>query len=212
MTGTPDIGEEIALPEPRTDGSVSVEAAIATRRSHRQFGDGSLSLETVAQLLWAAQGITDPDTGFRAAPSAGATFPMEVILTVREGGVDELAPGYYRYRPRAHALECRSTDETQSRLRDAALDQAWVESAPVTIVLAGVDERTERQYGDRGSTRYVPMEAGHVGENVYLQAEALDLGTVAVGAFDDAAVSELLGLDDGMRPLYIFPVGPQPAD
>ena len=212
MGTKPDIGEAISLPDPETAGTMSVEAAIANRRSRRQFAPGSLSLETVGQLLWAAQGITDPDAGFRASPSAGATFPMDAILTVRSEGVDDLSPGVYTYRPDTHALVVSSHEEMQSQLRDAALDQAWVENAPINIVLVSTDARTERQYGDRGSERYVPMEAGHVGENIYLQAEALDLGTVAVGAFDDDAVSDLLDLDAETRPLYIFPVGRQAMD
>ena len=200
---------EIELPEPRTEGSVSVEAAIAARRSRRSFGDGPLSLAVVSQLLWATQGITDSEAGFRAAPSAGATFPLEVYLTVRSGGIPDLSAGVYHYRPRAHELVMTAKGDVQTDLRDAALDQAWVEQAPLTIVLAGVDARTEKQYQDRGSERYVPMEAGHAGENIYLQAEALDLGTVAVGAFRDGAVSDVVGLDADARPLYIFPVGPQ---
>lgn len=199
---------DISLPDPRRDGPLSVEAAIAGRRSRRSFGDHSLSLDAVGQLLWAAQGITNDD-GFRAAPSAGATFPLRVSLTVSRDGVDGLEAGVYSYRPRAHALAPVAKEDVHADLRDAALDQSWIENAPVNVVLGGQDERTERQYGDRGSDRYVPMEAGHAGQNLYLQAEALGLGTVAVGAFDDDAVAALLSLPEMVRPLYVFPVGPR---
>lgn len=189
-----------------------VETAIDRRRSHRQFGEGTLSLETVGQLLWSAQGISDPAGGHRTAPSAGATYPLELLLTVAAGGVDDLQAGIYRYRPEAHALVVVDVGDHQPALCEAALDQAWVEQARATIVVAGVDERTTRQYAERGAERYVPMEAGHVGQNIYLQATALDLGTVAVGAFDDAAVSRILDLDGTERPLYVYPVGPLTAD
>lgn len=203
-------GTVIELPDPETEGPVSVASALADRRSRRTFGDGALDRETVAQLLWATQGVTDVEAGFRAAPSAGATFPLELYLAIGAEGVTDLAAGLYKYVVREHALEVRSVGDVQPALRDAALDQAWLETAPVTVVITGVDERTERQYGDRGSERYVPMEAGHAGQNLYLQAEALDLGTVAVGAFEDAGVAEVLDLDAAERPLYLMPVGPQP--
>lgn len=201
-------GTTIDLPDPHRTGEMAVEAAIDRRRSRRQFGDGPLSLETVGQLLWAAQGITDPEGGYRAAPSAGATYPLELVLTVAEGGVDDLQAGIYRYRQDAHALVTVAEGDPQPALREAALDQAWIEQARANIVVAGVDDRTTRQYADRGAKRYVPMEAGHAGQNIYLQATALDLGTVAVGAFDDAAVSRIVHLDETERPLYIYPVGP----
>lgn len=205
-------GAVLDLPEPATDGDLSVERALANRRSRREYADEALELAEVAQLLWAVQGITDESTEFRAAPSAGATFPLEAILAVRAGGVPELEAGFYRYDAHAHALKTIVVADRQADLRDAAIDQSWIENAPVTVALSGVDERTEGQYGDRGSDRYVPMEAGHAGQNLYLQAEALDLATVAVGAFDDAGVSEVLELDPAERPLYLFPVGRRLAD
>ncbi|MFB6112740.1 MAG: SagB/ThcOx family dehydrogenase [Halodesulfurarchaeum sp.] len=197
----------IDLPDPPREGTVSVTRAIATRRSRRSFEDATLDLETVAHLLWATNGITDPDAGYRAAPSAGATYPLEVRLTVRPGGVDGLEAGVYRYRPERHRIDVRGRESVQRALREAALDQAWVEKAPITVVLSARDERTRREYGKRGIRRYVPMEAGHAGQNLYLQVEAVGLGTVAVGAFDDDAVSSLLGLDGDERPLYLYPIG-----
>lgn len=205
-------GTVIDLPEPGTDGEIAVERALARRRSRREFAEAPLDITEVGQLLWAAQGITDEEHGTRAAPSAGATFPLEVTLCVGAGGVPKLEAGRYRYRPDTHELEIESLGDHQEGLRGAALDQSWIEHAPVTIVLSAVHERTERQYGDRGRERYVPMEAGHAGENLYLQAETLDLATVAVGAFDDDGVSEVLALPAAERPLYLFPVGRRAAD
>lgn len=205
-------GTVLDLPEPATDGDLAVERALARRRSRREYADGPLGLAAVGQLLWATQGVTDQETGFRTAPSAGATFPLEVALVVGAGGVVDLEAAVYRYRPHAHALEIATFGDQRGALRAAAIDQSWIENAPVTVAMAGVDERTERQYGERGTEQYVPMEAGHAGQNLYLQAEALDLATVAVGAFDDADVSEVLGLAQNERPLYLYPVGPRAAE
>ncbi|MFB6266701.1 MAG: SagB/ThcOx family dehydrogenase [Halodesulfurarchaeum sp.] len=202
-------GKRIGLPEPRQEGTVSVASAIATRRSRRTFGDGRISLSEIGQLLWAAQGVTDTESGFRAAPSAGATFPLEVYTVIGEEGCEDLEAGVYRYHPGEHALERQVSGDVTAALREAALDQAWIETASATIVFAAVDERTTGQYGQRGLERYVPMEAGHAGENLFLQAEALGLGTVPVGAFDDGRVREVLEIPAEERILYLFPVGPK---
>lgn len=195
-----------SLPEPRLHGGISVEEVIKRRRSIRSYADSPLTLAEVGQLLWAAQGITDPKSGFRAAPSAGATYPLEVHLVVGEGTVAGLAAGVYRYLPEGHRLERRLAGDLRARLAAAALGQPWVEAAPITIVITAIYQRTTARYGERG-VRYVHLEAGHVGQNIYLQAVALELGTVAVGAFRDAEVAELLGLPQDEVPLYLFPVG-----
>jgi len=194
-------GEVVPLPEPRLRGEMSVEEAIAKRRSVRSYTDEPLTLEELSQLLWAAQGITSPK-GYRSAPSAGATYPFEVYVVA--GKAEGLKPGIYRYVPEKHALELVKPGDYRRELQRACLDQAWVGSAPVDIVLVAFYERTTEAYGERG-IRYVHMEAGHIGQNIYLQATALGLGTVAVGAFDDDEVALLLGTDGA--PLYVFPVG-----
>ena len=196
----------IALPEPRTQGDVSLEEAISRRRSIRRYARASLALDQVGQLLWAAQGITEPGRGFRAAPSAGATYPLELHLVVGEGAVEGLAPGVYRYLPEGHQLKQRLEGDLRGRLSAAALGQPWVKEAPIAIVITAVYQRTTARYGERG-IRYVHLEAGHVGQNIYLQAVALGFGTVAVGAFQDDAVAALLQLPPEEIPLYIFPVG-----
>lgn len=197
----------VSLPSPAEAGTVSVEAAIADRRSRRDYGDEPLSLAELSQLCWAAQGVTEPSTGYRAAPSAGALFPLELYVVIGSPGVEDVSTGVYRYDPDRHALDRGPSTDVQSALSDAAVDQTFVAEAAVDLVVCAVDERTTGKYGRRGSRRYVPMEAGHAAENVYLQAESLDLSTVSVGAFDDAAVRDLVGAPAEQRPLYVLPVG-----
>jgi SagB-type dehydrogenase family enzyme len=197
----------VELPDPQTTGPMSVEEAILRRRSIRSYTDEPLSMQDISQLLWSAQGITDPGRRrFRAAPSAGATYPLEVYVVVGTGGVIGLDEGLYRYDPFEHRLENRLRGDLRSSLADAAWGQGWVRNAPINIVIAAVYERTTGRYGDRG-IRYVHMEVGHVGQNLYLQAEARGLGTVVVGAFRDNQVRDLLQLPVDQRPLYIVPIG-----
>lgn len=192
----------IELPRPRSAGPTSVEQALASRHSVRTFRRGSLSLAEVSQLLWAAQGITHGD--FRTAPSAGALYPLEIHVVV--GEVDGLAPGVYRYVPDKHGIEQRLEGDVRESLSLAALWQEWAGRGAIALVFTAVYERTTWKYGERG-VRYAHIEVGHAAQNVYLQAEALGLGTVMVGAFNDAAVRKLLRLPDDEQPLAIMPVG-----
>lgn len=196
---------EVKLPEPRPSGEMSVEEALAARRSVRSYQDEALSLTELAQLLWAAQGIT-AHWGGRTAPSAGATYPLEVYAVV--GEVTGLEAGVFHYRPDGHLFVRRTAGDLRGELASAALGQEWVREAPVSLVIAARYERTTGRYGERG-VRYVHIEVGHAGQNIYLQAEALGLGTVIVGAFDDQDVKTLLGIEE--EPLAIMPVG-RPAD
>jgi SagB-type dehydrogenase family enzyme len=193
----------IKLPEPRQDSRTSVESALRRRRSVREFGKAGLKLAEVSQLLWATQGITDPE-GKRTTPSAGALYPLEVFLVA--GGQDELPAGVYRYRPAGHDLIPVVQGDQRAHLAAAALEQDWVNDAPATIGIAAVYERTARKYKQRAE-RYVHMEVGHAAQNVHLQAVALDLGTVVVGAFDDAEVKRVLTLAMNEEPLCLMPVG-----
>ena len=208
--GAPDIGsssmeerERIVLPEPRYESKVSVEEALLKRRSVRDYTGEALTLPEVAQLLWAAQGITEP-TGKRTAPSAGALYPLEVYLVV--GSVEGVTPGIYRYQPLQHELVKVCAGESRAALAEAALHQESIEQGAIDIVIAAVYERTTSKYGNRG-VRYVYMEAGHAAENLYLQAEAMNLGTVVIGAFSDEPVKQVLNLPEDEEPLYIMPVG-----
>lgn len=194
--------KKVKLPEVKVKGRMSVEEAIARRRSRRSYSDKALTLEEVGQLLWAAQGITDRSAGFRAAPSAGATYPLEIFLVV--GKVEGLKAGVYRYDPRSHSLLFHKEGDVRKALCRAALGQRFVETAPVTIAIAAVERRTSIRYGKRAK-RYILIEVGHVGQNIYLQAESLGLGTVAVGAYYDEEVQRVLNLN--IPVYYLMPVG-----
>jgi|WetSurMetagenome_2_1015567.scaffolds.fasta_scaffold78884_2 SagB-type dehydrogenase family enzyme len=191
------------LPEPRLNSGCSVEEALLKRRSVRDYTDASLTLAEVSQLLWAAQGLTDRK-GFRTAPSAGALYPLETYLLV--GKVEGLAAGVYRYQPNHHGLVEIATGDRRAQLAAAALNQSCLGEAPVSIIFTAIYERTTAKYGERGS-RYVHMEAGHASQNVYLQAAAINLSTVAIGAFHQQKVQRVLDLPENEQPLYIMPIG-----
>jgi len=193
----------IKLPTPQYDSNVSIEETLLERRSIREYTDEPLTLQQVSQLLWAAQGITDP-TGKRTAPSAGALYPLEVYVEV--GNVENLGKGVYKYSPDGHELVKVLDGNVRSQLAQAALGQSSVENSAINIVIVAVFERTTVVYGDRG-IRYVHFEVGHAAQNICLQATALNLGTVTVGSFDDQQVKEVLNLPEDEQPLYILPVG-----
>lgn len=189
--------ERIALPKPKLKGSVSVEETISKRRSVRSYAGKELTPSQISQLLWSCQGITDR-RGFRAAPSAGARYPLEVYL-VKDDGV-------YRYIPEGHQLEKRSGKNLKKELAAASWGQHFVATAPVDIVICAVYERVTSRYGKRG-VRYTDIEVGHAAENVHLEAVSLGLSSCPVGAFNDDAVSKILNLPDREKPIYIIPVG-----
>jgi SagB-type dehydrogenase family enzyme len=198
-----DLGERIKLPEPRYESETSVEEALLQRRSIRAYSGENLTIDEVSQLLWAAQGITAP-WGGRTAPSAGALYPLELYVVI--GTVDGIDEGVYRYRPEKHELEKVKDGDVRAELADAALGQECIRDAAINIVFTAVYERTTGKYSERG-IRYVYMEAGHAAQNVYLQADALDLGTVTIGAFSDSDVTDVVGAQEQENPLYIMPVG-----
>ncbi len=192
---------KIKLPDPVTRGKVSLEETLSKRKSVRTYTKDPLSKKEISQLLWAAQGITHEGEK-RTAPSAGATYPLEIYVVVNR--VEGLKPGIYHYLPSDHTLELKKSGKFGKELAHAALDQEMIEKAAADIVITALYQRTTSRYGDRGR-RYVHMEVGHVGQNIYLQAEALGLGTVAVGAFYDERVKRLMGIDEEV--LYIMPIG-----
>ncbi len=194
--------DALLLPPPRPASPVSVEEALASRRSVRHFADAPLTLADAAQLVWAAQGITHAE-GLRTAPSAGALYPLEIYLVA--GTVAAAPAGVYRYLPAHHRLERTVAGDLRRALAAAAFHQNWIAEAPAMIVIAAVVRRTRLKYGERGE-RYVPIEAGHAAQNVCLQAVALGLGATIVGAFADAEVKRLLGLTEE-EPLLLVPVG-----
>jgi len=199
--GTGSAAPGVSLPLPAA-GAMSLEEALANRRSVREFVPGALTLDEVARLVWSAQGATGP--GHRTAPSAGATYPLEVYLVA--GDVKNLSAGVYRYLPGQHRLESVTNGDIRAPLAAAAVQQKWISDAAMVVVIAAVYERTAARYGKRGE-RYVHMEAGHAAQNLLLEATALGLGATPVGAFHDAEVARLLRLPSGETPLYLIPVG-----
>ena len=195
--------ERIKLPGPKYDSSTSVEEALLKKRSVRVFKEGPVMLAELSQLIWAAQGMTDP-RGLRTAPSAGALYPLELYVVA--GDVNGLPQGLYKYVPGRHELLGLSKGDWRKDLCNAGLGQSSIRRAALVLVLSGVYERTTAKYGERG-IRYVHMEAGHAAQNVYLQAVPLELGTVVIGAFQDEEVKRLLKMGAGESPLYKMPVG-----
>ncbi|HEY5602247.1 MAG TPA: SagB/ThcOx family dehydrogenase [Gammaproteobacteria bacterium] len=193
----------IALPAPETSGGKPLQQLLQQRRSVREFNDTKLSLAHIGQLLWAAQGITHPQ-GLRTAPSAGALYPLELYAVAVN--IDQLKPGIYHYQPRHHQLTLHREGEYSTALTRAAYGQTWLQQAAVVFVFAARYERTTVKYSKRAE-RYVPIEAGHAAENLFLQAEALGLGTVIVGAFDDDDVTDALQLPSADSPILLMPVG-----
>ncbi len=190
---------ELRLPAIKEKGSTSIEETLNNRRSVRDYRRGSLNLEQISQLLWAASGR---NRYRRTIPSAGATYPLEIYLVAGES--ERIETGVYHYSLSRHAIEPVVKQDVRKRLSRAALGQTMIEEAPISIVIAAAYDRTTGHYGQRG-IRYVHMEVGHAAQNVSLQAIALHLGTVMIGAFEDSAVREILGISED--PLYIIPVG-----
>jgi SagB-type dehydrogenase family enzyme len=188
----------ISLPAPRLQGTISLEETLAKRRSVRQYRPIPLSVEQLSQLCWAIQGITHP-AGYRTAPSAGALYPLEVYVL--------LPQGVYHYEPQAHTLTRWQEGDLRPALHAVALRQDAIVQAPAVFVITAVYERTEAKYGKQRSPRYVHLEAGHAAQNFLLQAVALGLGSVPIGAFYDQGVQEALNLPADHQPLYLLPVG-----
>ncbi len=197
------VREVTGLPPPLRRGAISLERALSARRSHREFSTERLDEQEIAQLLWAAQGIT-ADWGGRTAPSAGGLYPLELYL---------LTPDAYRhYLPQGHRVELLAVRDLRAEVAAAALHQPAVGSAALTIVFAAVYARTVDKYGERGR-RYVALEAGHAAQNVLHQAVALGLAAVPIGAFDDRRLAQALRLPSDRAPLYIVAVGhPRSSD
>lgn len=196
------------LPPATVTSNMSVDQAIRSRRSVRTYSTTSLTLQDVSQLLWASQGITDTDRNYRTAPSAGHVFPMEMYLVTGNNSVQGLGAGIYHYNPFNHTLEKIAEGDLRYNLSQAAHQQKWVETAPISMVITGNYQKMKEKYPDeRISTRFVDIEAGHIGENIYLEAVAHGMGTVAIGSFYDDQMINLLKLPSTETPIYIYPVG-----
>jgi len=186
-----------SLPVPGVRAEATLVEALRSRRSVRAFADTPLTSAELGELLWAAQGITHDEVR-RTAPSAGALYPLEVYA---------LRPGEaWHYVPQGHQVEVWSSSTAWPQLVAATVSHDAVRAAPAALVITALAGRTARKYGgDAG--RYVAMEAGHAAQNVLLQAIALRLGAVPLGALDHDAVAGALGLADGETAYYVIPVG-----
>ncbi|MDH7500454.1 MAG: SagB/ThcOx family dehydrogenase, partial [candidate division NC10 bacterium] len=198
---------EISLPKPSEKGRISVEQAIQGRRTIRHFQDHPLTLDQLGQLLWAGQGITDKGSYHRrAAPSGGALYPLDLYAIVGKERVTGLKAGIYRYVPERHCLMEVSPGDRRESVARGSLGQMWMAEAPVIFAVVAEYQRITRKYGERG-VRYALIEVGHVGQNLFLQAEALGLGAGIVGAFEDQEIASLLRCSPGQDPICLMPVG-----
>jgi SagB-type dehydrogenase family enzyme len=194
------VGDSYELPQP-VNTNRSIEECMSSRRSVRSFTTDTLTPQQVSNLLWAAQGITDTNRGLRTVPSAGATYPLEIYLLASHG--------IFRFEPKVHSLSVLKLQDSRQELANACYGQPWVAGAQVSFVLCAVPERTSGRYGDR-AMRYILLEAGHAAQNMLLEAVAMNLGGVPIGAFDDKKISNLIGLDtvqESTIPLYIISIG-----
>ncbi|HOS98321.1 MAG TPA: SagB/ThcOx family dehydrogenase [Deltaproteobacteria bacterium] len=194
------------LPKPRLDGSLSVEKAISVRRTVRSFSPKTLTLEQLSQILWSAQGITDPRGFKRASPSAGALYPLELFAVVGHDGVVDLGAGIYHHEPREHAMSLVAEGDHREELARASLSQFWMAKAPLSIVICAEYHRITGKYGTRGE-RYAVIESGHMAQNIFLQSLALGLEAAVVGAFTNAEVRRVIRARTGIDPLLVMPVG-----
>ena len=198
----------MTLPTPSHAAALSVNDAIRRRRSRRGFIDRPLMLQEFSDLLYLAAGETDTIDEywpFRAFPSSGALYPTEMYLGVR--AVAGVEPGIYHYQPSAHGLKLLRAGDHSGALMSAAMDQEMVAGAGAVVILASLFDRGRWKYKDR-SYRYSLLEAGHIGQNLYLGAEALGLGCCGIGAFFDGQVNNLIGVDDRTEAsVYLLVVG-----
>ncbi len=204
-TGQAEAQDLINLPAPHSQGSISVAQAMKNRRTIRRFANKNLTQNQLSQLLWAAYGVTD-SRGLRSAPSAGALYPLDIYAIIGDRQVSGVAAGVYHYLPEKQSLKLLRAGDLRAGVARASLSQTWMAEAPMMLLITGEYRRCQVKYGQRG-IMYTHMESGHVAQNIFLQAEALGLGAGIVGAFDNTAVSQILGLPPAHDPLIIMPVG-----
>lgn len=197
------LAEAIKLPEPNLEGEMSLEESIQSRRSRRAFSDESLSLEELGQILWAAQGVTDGETGHRAAPSAHALYPFELYVSIRN--VESVPAGLYLYQSANHSVQALQLSE-ELLLED---QQGSVINAPATLIYSAIYSRAEESFDPEAAVKVTLQESGHIAQNVYLQAETLGLATVVVGGFDPVATAEELQLPANEDIVYLQAFGPR---
>jgi SagB-type dehydrogenase family enzyme len=194
---TKSTAEIVTLPPPVLESSVSLEKALSERRSVRSYRDQPLTLMDISQILWAAQGITETNRELRTAPSARASYLLKVYLLA--GEVTDLSMGMYEYQPRGHKLVRIAAGDMKATLFDAA-PQKPIRNAPAAIVIAGLS-------GKAGNPLWMYLEAGHVSQNIYLEAASRNMGTVAMTGFKSEEVKKALKLPNGEEPIYLMPLG-----
>ncbi len=194
----------ISLPKIHHNG-FSLEESIANRRTTRIFSDMPLTLKQLAQILWAAQGITNRKTGQRAAPSAGRTYPIDLYISPNK--VEGISCGLYIYRPENHQLILHREGYYRDALYIAALEQQWVKNAAVVIIFVADPSKVAAKYGDESAEKSVYLEAGHISENIYLQATSMGLAVGAIGGFSQDIVDRVLSLDEKYKTVYINILG-----
>jgi SagB-type dehydrogenase family enzyme len=195
----------IRLPSEPASNGLSVEKAIANRRSQRDFTGETMSLAELSHLLYYSSGVTDKRLGLRAAPSAGATYPIEVYAIVNN--VEGLARGIYHYLIESHELELLREGDFRNEMSQAALGERIFKQANVIFALSAIFQRTQLRYRERAQ-RYILFEAGHIAQNTYLLATSMKIGACAIGAFYDDEFNRLLGLDGKNESvLYIIALG-----
>jgi SagB-type dehydrogenase family enzyme len=195
-----------SLPPPQTKGLLSVSQAMARRRTVRSFTDAPLTPDELSALLWAAQGISGADGVKRTAPSAGARYPLDVYAATGPKGVEGLEAGLFHYLPGNHKIAMVSQGDIRRQIVEACLNQQWMASAPVHLVITAEYSRIRGRYGARGE-RYAFMESGSVAQNVFLMAQDLGLAVGIVGAFKDDALQSLLKVHPAHEPLLVLPIG-----
>jgi SagB-type dehydrogenase family enzyme len=207
--------EHIPLPGQNLDElTTPLGLALGQRRSYRAFARKPLPLATLGRLLYASYGVRGYKqiegewTYDRNSPSAGGLYPLELYAAVQQ--VEGLSDGIYHYNARAAELELRSAQNEQATIAEMAIGQDMLGDANLIVGIAAVFARTMWKYGQRGY-RYVWLDAGHVGQNLYLTATALNLGAAAVGGFFDRELGELFALPEDERMIYLVAIG-QPAE
>jgi SagB-type dehydrogenase family enzyme len=181
---------------------------LQNRQSVREFKNQSLTLEQVSLMLWAAAGkkMDAISAASRTVPSAGACHPIEVYLLIQPQGIKNLKAGLYRYQVDDHSLQALPVSLDEKAFIAACQNQAFVAKSPITLIIAACFQKTSHRYGPRGE-HYVFLDAGHVGQNIYLMATQLGLATVEVGAFDDMKLAKYLNLPEQLKPILVMPVG-----
>lgn len=197
----------IKLPDPAFRSSFSVEAALKAIRPKRSFSDEMLSLKVVSQLLWSAQGV-NVDWGDRTTPSAKSTYPLSVFLI--SNNIEGINSGLYQYIPgereRIHTLKPLTRGEYQTALY-SSLNQNSMKNPAGVILITGNMAKMAQAYGGIAHDKEVYLEAGHAAQNLYLQAESLKLGLVALSNFEDSIIRNIINLPGEETLIYIIPFG-----